>query len=512
MRVIIVGAGMGGLSAAIRLAIHGHDVTVIEQGPRVGGKLNRWECDGWTFDTGPSLLTMPWVLRDLFTDAGQSLDDFLTLERVDPICRYFFTDGTHLDVTSDTTRMAANIEALSPHDVPAFFRFLAYTSDLYALAGEPFLRYPIGASTLVQHRNDLFRFGFRPGDLRKLASRRSVHETVARFFTDPRLRQVFDRYATYNGSSPYRAPAIFCLIPFVEFATGAWHPAGGMYRIAEALTALAEKVGVHILLNTAVDTIIVRDNAAVGVSLADATTLAADAVVSNVDVLTTHEDLIHENDRGVNRERQRLQTLEPSYSGFLLLLGTKGLHPDLPHHSIFFSANYRGEFDDILRRNVPPSDPTIYICRATATDATAAPPGCDNLFVMVNVPYLDGQTDWQRIGPSYRDHVLETLRRRGLDLGAIAVEALWTPETIRDAYGAQRGAIYGFASNTHRAAFLRPPNRSAAIRDLYFAGGSTHPGGGVPLALLSGRIAANLVIADSETSPRRTIFRKGRAA
>ena len=512
MRVVIIGAGMGGLSAAIRLAAHGHDVTVIEQSQRVGGKLNRWQSDGWTFDTGPSLLTMPWVLRDLFMDTGRDLDDFLTLERVDPICRYLFADGTHLDVTSDTAQMAANIERLSPRDVPAFFRFLAYASDLYALAGVPFLRYPLGAEMVREHHREMFRYGFRPGDLRKLASRRSVHGSVSHYFTDPRIRQVFDRYATYNGSSPYDAPTAFCLIPFVEFSTGAWHPIGGMYRIAEALVICAEQVSARISLNTAVDRIIIRNNVAVGVQCADGTVIPADAVISNVDVLTTHEQLICEDDRAINHERQRLRSLEPSYSGFLLLLGTRGMYPALTHHSIFFSADYRAEFADIRRHKVPPSDPTIYVCRATATDGTVAPPGCDNLFVMVNVPYLDGQTDWQQIGSSYRDHIIDTLRRRGVDLQEIVVEAMWTPETIRDVYGAQRGAIYGFASNNRRSAFLRPPNRSAVVHGLYFAGGSTHPGGGVPLALLSGQIAANLVIADSETPSRRPMIRKGRAA
>ncbi len=495
MHVAVIGAGMGGLAAAVRLAARGLSVTVCEQGPRPGGKLNQWACDGWTFDTGPSLLTMPWALRDLFADAGCALDDSLTLDPVDPVCRYTFVDGSCLDVTTDSARMAANIAALSPRDVPAFFRFLAHTGDLYATAAEPFLRHPMRPDTLARARRDLFRFGFRPRDLAKVASLRSVHGTVQRFFHDPRLQLVFDRYATYNGSSPYRAPAALCLIPFVEFATGAWHPRGGMYRIAEAMAALAARLGVTLRLASPVAAITHRSGKATGVRLTSGERIEADAVISNVDVLTTYERLLDGDAPGVRTMRAALRKREPSSSAFLLLLGTRRTFPELPHHSIFFSDNYRAEFADIRERRVPPTDPTIYLCRATATDPSAAPPGCDNLFVMVNVPYLDGRTDWRALAPRYRERVLGALRRRGIDIAPhIAVEATWTPETIMHAYGAQRGAIYGFASNGRGAAFLRPPNQSPILRDLYFAGGSTHPGGGVPLALLSGKIAADLAL------------------
>ncbi len=499
MQVIVVGAGMGGLAAAIRLATMGHSITVFEQGPRVGGKVNQWSQDGWTFDTGPSLLTMPWVLRDLFREAGHDLNQFLTLDPVDPICRYHFADGTHLDMTTDTAQMAANIEAIAPREVSAFFRFLAYASDVYALAGEPFLRFPMELHTLRHERARLFRFGFRPGDLRKVAAPQSMHRTVAHFFRDPRLRQVFDRYATYNGSSPYRAPATFCLIPFVEFATGAWHPRGGMYRVAEALAALAQSVGVTIQTDTTVTEIVIENRRAVGVRLANSAIVRADVVLSNVDVLTTYERLIHHETTAIEKRRSTLKALEPSYSGFLLLVGTRRTFPSLPHHSIFFSADYRAEFRDLVDHRVPPTDPTIYICRATATDTTCAPEGCDNLFVMVNVPALDGRTDWPALAPAYRARILSALRRRGIAIeDAIAIEDVWTPDRMAEAYGAQRGAIYGFASNSRRAAFLRPPNRAQAIERLYFAGGSAHPGGGVPLALLSGRIAADLIDRDRE--------------
>jgi phytoene desaturase len=512
MQVVVVGAGMGGLAAAIRLAAAGAQVTLFEQGERVGGKLNRWSASGWTFDTGPSLLTMPWVLRDLFAAAGREMDAVLPLDPVDPICHYRFADGSRLDVTSDTARMAANIAALAPRDVPAFFRFLSYASDLYAIAGAPFLN---GSVEEMRGRpmRELFPFGFRPRDLLAVASPRTVHGAVSHFFRDPRLRQVFDRYATYNGSSPYRASAAFCLIPFVELSSGAWHPRGGMYRIAEELERLAREFGVAIHTRTAAEGIIVRDGAAVGVRLVGGERVSADAVISNVDVLTTYDRLLPDDAPGVWPTRRALHAREPSYSGFLLLLGTTDTHPDLPHHTIFFSADYRAEFADIERRRVPPREPTIYVCRATATDPSAAPAGCDNLFVMVNVPYLDGKINWAASWPAYRDRVLDALARRGLDMGgSIAVESVWTPETLRDRYGAQRGAIYGFASNTPRAAFLRPPNRAKAIQGLYFAGGSTHPGGGVPLALLSGKIVAEMIARDQSRSQARRLRRAEAAA
>lgn len=492
--IVIIGAGMGGLAAAIRLAARGCRVTLFEAGAGPGGKLNRWHKDGYTFDTGPSLLTMPWVLRELFAAGGRDMDDALTLDRVDPICRYAFADGTHLDVTSDTARMAANIEALSLPDVPAFFRFLAYTADLYAVAGDPFLRHPMDATLFGRRRDEMFRYGFRARDLPRFAAPRTVHGAVSGFFRDPRLRQVFDRYATYNGSSPYHAPAAFCVIPFVEFATGAWHPRGGVYRIAETLASLAADLGVAMQYDAPVARIMLDGKRAVGVQLANGERVAADAVISNVDILTTHDRLLDGTVPGVLERRAKLRRLEPSYSGFLLLLGTRRAYPALSHHTVYFSADYAREFGDVVRRRVPPADPTIYVCRATATDANAAPPGGDNLFVMVNVPYLDGRTDWEAFAPRYRDHVLAALAHRGLDVtDAIAVEDVWTPERLQHAYGAQAGAIYGFASNSRRAAFLRPANRSPDFAGLYFAGGSTHPGGGVPLALLSGAIVAEMI-------------------
>ncbi len=495
--VAIIGAGMGGLAAAIRLAARGERVSVYEAGAGPGGKLNRWQSGGYTFDTGPSLLTMPWVLRELFAAAGRDMDDALTLDRVDPICCYHFADGSTLEVTSDTARMAANIERLSPPDVPAFFRFLAHTANLYALAGDPFLRHPMDTSLFGRGRTEMFRYGFRARDLPKFAAPRTVHQTVASFFRDPRLRMVFDRYATYNGSSPYHAPAAFCIIPFVEFATGAWHPRGGMYRIAETLAALAADLGVALHHGTPVARITLDRSGtrATGLHLADGEHVAADAVISNVDVLTTHDRLLDGTVPGVLERRAALRRLEPSYSGFVLLLGTRRTYDRLPHHSIYFSADYEREFGDVVRRRVPPADPTIYVCRTTATDPAAAPPGGDNLFVMVNVPYLDGRTDWDALAPRYRDKVLAALAARGLEVrdADIAVEDRWTPERFRAAYGAQAGALYGFASNTRRAAFLRPPNRSPDFAGLYFAGGSTHPGGGVPLALLSGGIVAEMI-------------------
>ncbi len=496
-RAIVIGAGMGGLAAAIRLALRGQAVTIFEQGPGPGGKLNRWQAESWTFDTGPSLLTMPWVLADLFAAAGRDLADVLTLDRVDPICRYEFADGTHLELTTDTAQMAANIAALSPADVPGFFRFLAHTADLYAVAGAPFLTHPMDRSLLGRGKAEMFPYGFRARDLAKFADPRTVHGVVSDFFKDARLRQVFDRYATYNGSSPYDAPAAFCIIPFVEFATGAWHPRGGMYRIAEVLATLATDLGVVIHYDTPVSRIATADGRAIGVQLTDGEIVRADTTISNADVLTTYDRLLSGETPGVMERRAALRRLEPSYSGFLLLLGTRHAYPQLRHHTIFFSSDYREEFRDLVQRRIPPIDPTIYVCRTTATDPTAAPPGSDNLFVMVNVPYLDERTDWQALAPQYRDQVLTGLARRGLDVrDDIVVEDIWTPERLRTAYGAQAGAIYGFASNNRRAAFLRPSNRDPRFRGLYFAGGSTHPGGGVPLALLSGQIVAEMIAAD----------------
>ncbi|HEX6292626.1 MAG TPA: phytoene desaturase family protein [Herpetosiphonaceae bacterium] len=486
MRVdtIIVGGGLGGLAAAIRLQAAGHRVRLLEKNERVGGKLGIVQAQGFTFDTGPSLLTMPWVVRELWAAAGHSADDVLEIVPVDPVCRYTWPDGTRWDHRAALPDLIAEISRLSPPDAVNFFRFMAFAGRIYAATSEPFLLSPFrGWRDFVTPR--FVR------DAPALDPLHTVDQAVRRYFRSPHLRQVFNRYATYNGSSPYRAPATFCIIPYIEFAEGGWYLTGGMYSLARELLRLAEALGVEIETSAEVVEVRVRDGRARGVRLAQGRDLAAERVIVNVDALHGLRHLVAPEQRRVWTDR-RIDRVDPSCSGFVLLLGTDRDYPDLTHHNIFFSRDYPAEFRALFDLQVPAPDPTIYVTATVRSDPGHAPTGGMNLFVLVNAPATSQRFQWEREARSYRDLIVRALERRGLpELGQhIRYEQIITPSDFQNRTYAWRGALYGSSSNQMLAAFLRPPIVSPDVRRLYFVGGATHPGGGIPLVLLSGKAVA----------------------
>jgi phytoene desaturase len=493
-RVVVVGAGLGGLSAAIHLALQGRRVTVLEQNGEPGGKMSTWSEGGYSFDTGPTLLTMPFILREIFAAAGRKMEDVLSLEPVDPVCRYTFADGSVFNAWRDPAALDAEVERLSPQDVEGVRRLLDHGERIYRASEGPFLRTPFGSWS-----RDLLRTGLRfLPSVRHLDAFRTLHAAVSSFVRDERLRQLFNRFATYNGSSPYRAPATLAIIPYVEMRLGGWTVRGGMYGIARALAALATDLGVELRYGTPVRRVVTGGGRARGVLCADGREVTADAVVMNADAVYAEQELLP------GRRTPRLP--EPSLSGFVLLLGVEGRYDRLAHHNIFFSQDYRREFAYLVDRAVPAQDPTIYVSVPPAGDSARAPAGHSALFVLVNAPALPAgwrpgvagiPTPWDEGGEAYADAVIAGLERRGLDglAARTRVRRVVTPLEFGRRFNAYRGSIYGAASNSRMAAFLRTPNVSRSVRGLYFAGGSTHPGGGIPLVLLSGRLAADCVLA-----------------
>ena len=487
-----MGAGLGGLGTAVRLAGAGYRVTLIEKNERAGGKLNLVEAGGFRFDTGPSLVTLPGVIADTFRAAGRRMEDYLTLTPLDPICRYRFADGSGLDVSPDPARLAREVGAIAPGDVAGLSRFLAYSRALFRRAGPIFLLR--GRPRL---RDLLSRRGL---DALRIDARVSMHRAVSRFFRDERLVQLFDRYATYNGSSPYRAPATLAMIPHIELAGGGWYSQGGLYRLAESLLAVAQELGVDFRPNCEAARILVEGRGkvarAAGVRLASGEELRAGNVVVNADPMHAYRSLMPPQNRD-RRLARRLERLEPSSSGFALLLGVRGDYPRLAHHNVFFSRDYRGEFDAIFERGVPAPDPTIYVACVSRSDPTQAPPGHLNLFVLVNAPALPAGNlnKWDMWTRPYRDAIIRKLEATGLDnlRERIVFEQTITPQDFQEKYNAWRGSIYGLSSNSRATAFLRPPNRATGVKNLYFVGGSVHPGGGIPLVLLSARLVARMV-------------------
>ncbi|MBK9710262.1 MAG: phytoene desaturase [Kouleothrix sp.] len=485
--IVVVGGGLGGLAAAIHMAARGRRVVVLEKNERVGGKLNIVEEHGYTFDTGPSLLTMPWVLRGLFEAAGTRLEDELEIVPVEPTCRYRWPDSTYFDAFQTLPLLMEQIGRLDPRDVAGFLRFMAYAARIYQAVAGPFLLQPFdGLRDLVTPA--LAR------DAWKIDSLRTVDQAVRSFFHSPYLRQVFDRYATYNGSSPYRAPATFNLIAYVEFVEGGWYVRGGMYALARALERVARRLGVEIRTSSPVEQIMTSGDAASGVRLQSGEQLCAATVVINADPRYAYERLL----AGHERMAARLARLEPSCSGFILLLGVDRTYPGLAHHNIFFSGDYEREFAAIFERGVPAPDPTVYVCATSLSDPAHAPPGHTNMFVLINAPALGTRVSWEREAAGYRDTIVRKLERMGLEqLGRhIVHEHIITPADLQARYNAPGGAIYGLASNQPWTAFMRPPLRARDLRQLYFVGGGTHPGGGIPLVLLSGRAVAERVLGD----------------
>lgn len=486
--VAVVGAGLGGLAAAITLAARGHRVRVFEQNPRVGGKMARLDVSGFAFDLGPSLLTLPDVLRELFEIGGEDFDSKVGLVRLPVLCRYRFDDGSGFDLPEGLDAQVETIRRFNPAEADAWRRFAVYSRELYEAASEPFMRRPFG---------DVSGFGGAEGlamlrQLPRILSPRSLDGLARRFFRDERLVQLIDRFATYNGSTPYRAPATFAVIAHVEHELGAYHVSGGLYRIAEAELELARRLGVEVETGRAVAGVDVKDGRVAGVRLADGERVEADAVVVNADPATAYERLLP--DGADPSARRRMLASDPSTSALVMLAGIRGRVDALDHHNVLFSSDYRREFDDLFARRVAPADPTVYVCAASRTDPSQAPEGCESLFVMVNLPAMRGAEDRDALIAELRPRVVERLARSGVEIApsSIAHESYLTPGDFASRYGSRDGSIYGPSSNTRLQAFLRQPNRSRRVGGLFFAGGGAHPGGGIPMVTLSGRIAASL--------------------
>jgi phytoene desaturase len=495
-RVVVIGAGLGGLAAAARLSAAGHRVTVFEQADRIGGKLGCYARDGHSFDTGPSLVTLPQVYRDLFTATGGPLEDAVDLVPLDPAVAYRFADGTELAVPGADGDLSGALDAALGAGAGAQWTGLMdRAAQMWRISEGPFLRAPLqGAATLT-------RLARRPADVATIAPWLTLRELGARYLADPRLRTLLDRYATYSGSDPRRAPAVLATVPYAEQAFGSWYVRGGLRRLALAVADRAEERGAVLRTGRPVRRVLVEGGRAVGVELADGEHAPADVVVSAGDAAALYADLlpIDRRTRGVRRDLRRAT---PSLSGFVLLLALRGRTADLAHHSVLFPEDYDAEFDAVFGtgrfRDVPRpvADPTVYIS-APDDPALRPDPDSESWFVLVNAPRHDTEAgmDWNAPGLAdrYATGILDVLARRGLDVrDRVRWSVARTPADLARDTGSVGGSIYGTSSNGTRAAFLRPANASP-VPGLFLVGGSSHPGGGLPLVALSAEIVAGLV-------------------
>ena len=485
-RVVVVGAGLGGLAAAARLAALGHGVTVLEQASEIGGKLGWFSRDGHGFDTGPSLLTLPQLYRDLFAATGARLDDVLDLVALDPAADLRFADGTRLRMPGRREDVPAALDdALGAGAGAQWAALMTRAAEMWRVAEQPFLRSPLaGAATLA-------RLARTPADVATIAPWQTLRGLGSRYLPDPRLRTVLDRYATYSGSDPRRAPAVLATVPYAEQEFGSWYVRGGLRRLGLAVASRATSLGAVVRTSAPVSEVLVEGGRASGVRLASGETVRSDVVVAAGDAAALYRDLLPD-DRRTRAVRGALARTTPSLSGFVLLLALRGRTPRLAHHTVLFPDDYDAEFDAVFGGR-PVDDPTVYV---SAPDDPATRPDDDSesWFVLVNAP-RHGTVDWTAPGlaDSYASRVLEVMARRGLDVrDRLKWCVVRTPADLERDTGSVGGSIYGTSSNGARAAFLRPANASP-VPGLFLVGGSAHPGGGLPLVALSAEIVAGLV-------------------
>ena len=475
MTAVVVGAGVGGICAAIRLAAQGHTVEVFERNGVAGGKLATYEREGFTFDIGPSLLTLPQLFDDVLQLAGTRLDAELELLRLDPQFRYRFADGSRVDIADDPTRVAAALDELTPGAGSAWERFLERSGEIWSISERTFLAGPMTSPV------DLAARMRSPLDLVRIDGNRTLAAAASAAFDDPRLRQLIGRYATYSGSSPFRAPATLACIPFIEQHHGCWYPLGGLGALLDVLLSAAQRVGVRLHTGREVVEVCQRSGRVEGVRLADGERIAADVVVANVDAAHLYRDLVPRP-----RQLRRIDRTDPSTSGLIVCVAARGTTPDLAHHNVWFSPDDRAEFAALEAGRLA-DDVTVYACVSSVTDPTQAPPGDENWFLLINTPPGIGldrtaATRWA---------LDQLVRRGGPDLvQRAAFTHTIVPSDLAARYRARGGSIYGTSSNGRRAAFARPRNVSP-IEGLYLVGGSSHPGGGLPMVTTSARIVAD---------------------
>jgi phytoene desaturase len=484
-QVVVIGAGLGGLSAAIRLAASGCKVTVLERQPAAGGKLQRVEAGDYRFDRGPSTITMPHAFRQVFQSVGREMEDYLTLSLLEPGTRNVFADGAVVDFSGDHDAMEEQIGRYSSKDALAYRAFMKESKKLYELSEQRFL------NRLLLNWKDKIDIRLVAGLLR-VRPFVSLRRLLGRYFKHPNTLAMFGRYATYVGSSPFRAPAIFAMLPYLE-QQGVYHVKGGTYGLVVAFERLAREMGADIRFGAHVTEISSAGGRVTGVA-STAGDFPADVIVVNGDVLTVASEQLTAEQRPSLPDAKRSR-MEPSLSGFVVMAGVRRRFEGLLHHTVFYPENYGAEFHDIFNLRQPAADPAIYVCHSGYSEPGMAPADGSNLFILANAPYLSSGDNWRGLEEDYRDHLLETLEKRGLAglNDGLEASAIYTPEQLHGDTRAYRGAIYGISSNSAKQTFFRPSNQGD-LKGLWFAGGTTNPGGGTPLVTLSGLMVAKRIL------------------
>jgi phytoene desaturase len=493
----IIGGGLGGLAAAATLAARGHKVTLLEKNEWLGGKAAELSEAGFRFDMGPTILTMPRVLGRVFEEAGRDMADYLDLRRLDPQWRCFYDDGTVLDLRNDPKDAAAEIGKLSPPDREGFEKFMEVANRLSDVSDRFFFWRSVEDLRDTMNMKENMNLSTL-SDVLALRMHRTVAGQIKRNVKDKRVQQMLEHFIQYVGSSPLASPAVLCGIAQMQQGEGVWYPIGGTRAVPTALTRLGEELGVDYRTGVDVERIVVEDGRAVAV-VADGETLRFDKVVSNMDSVRTYRELVG----GAAWQDFGYKNREAACSGIVLYLGLSKAYDHLAHHNFVFSRDPAEEFAAIYDQGVPAPDPTAYIAAPSRTEPEVAPEGGEALYILVHTPHLRPGQDWSQMLPAERAKIMDKLARTAgmADLeDRIMIERTLTPQDIHDRYKVLDGAIYGLVSHGRVNGAFKPGNRSRQVRGLYLAGGSAHPGPGMPMALMSGWIAADSLDQDARAN------------
>ena len=489
LKAYIIGSGIAGIATAIRLAANNFDVTVFEKNNYPGGKIGLLKKDGYTFDTGPSLFVQPENIEALFKLAGENIHQYFKYKPVNIACKYFYEDGTFINAYTNKQKFAQELYNTVGESKNNTGAYLNEGGNIYNNIGNIFLNYSLHKPSTLKKANILKALlTAKPAYLFS-----SLHQTNKKQFSNPHTVQLFNRFATYSGSNPYKAPGMLKLIPHIEFSKGVFYPQGGMISIINALYKLAIKKGVQFKFNNKVQSIIEAGKEATGLIINDEK-LYADAIISNTDVYFTYLKLLNDG-----RKAEALLKQERSSSAIIFYWGIKKEFEQLELHNIFFTANYEAEFNAIFKQKTLYNDPTIYInITSKCEPGLHAPDGKENWFVMVNVASDKKMSEQKSIKECRQNILLKLSRLLNENIeNLIETEDVLHPQLIEELTSSYLGALYGTSSNSRQAAFLRHPNFSKHIQRLYFVGGSVHPGGGIPLCLKSAQITSEIIIEDS---------------
>lgn len=508
LKIVVVGGGLAGLSAACTAAARGHSVTLLDKNDWVGGKAAEHKGDGYRFDMGPTILTLPSVLKRVFAEAGRRMEDYLELIPLDPQWRCFFEGPTReqnsvLDLVADVSQMRKNLDAFtgSSRSGEGYENFIRMSHQLHRVSDKFFFWRSVGGLSDTMEVGGAFSLAVLK-DVLSLRMGQSVASVVRSYVPDERAAQMMDHFTQYVGSSPLASPAVLCGIAHMQTEEGIWYPVGGTRAVPQALQKLAEELCVDIRTGRDVEMIETETRGgktrATAVRCVGGERIPCDAVISNCDSVRTYRELLG-NIPEAKKFAKQYPDPEPACSGVVLYLGLNRRYEQLLHHNFVFSRDHKEEFDAIYHRGEPAADPTAYVCAPTISEPSVAPPGCEALYILVHTPYLRPHHDWNAMLPKYREVILDKLERTaGMDglRDAIVYEASLTPQSIHNRYRVLNGAIYGLASHGKFLGAFKPANRRPDIQGLYLAGGAAHPGPGMPMVMMSGWIAADSLDGD----------------